>query len=137
MRGDFPLASVRVRFLTNPRSFPTPSLSRATQLHPEPRKLDDFPALNDAFLSGAHPRLSDDELGRGAFIMDDWRRAWFTYGRCDLTMPKCEGSDGYVVDPTTGEAEYEIVDVDGVIPDDLVGVLYRIGELEFCRLSRS
>jgi carotenoid cleavage dioxygenase-like enzyme len=33
-----------------------------------------------------------------------------------------------VVNPFTGEANYEITEVDGTLPDDLVGVLYRNGE---------
>lgn len=88
--------------------------------------------MADAYLSGSHPRLSRDELGTGAFIMDDWRKAWYTYGQCDKTMTTSSGgedpSGGSVVDQSTGMAEYEIDEVDGTIPDDLVGVLYRIGE---------
>lgn len=107
--------------------------SRATQLHPEPRKLDEFPALQDAFLSGSHPRKSDPELGRGTFIMEDWRKAWFTYGQCDRSITKSDYEQiksvgGFIVDPFTGEAEYEVEDIDGAVPDDLVGVLYRNGE---------
>jgi hypothetical protein len=74
-------------------------------------------------------------MGRGEFIMDDWRRAWFTYGRCDRTETNSETADVFVVDPFTGEAEYEIEDIDGKIPDDLVGVLYRIGERKYRHLS--
>ena len=153
MKGDFPYihySSIRsltftrrpdgIAFRLRPHSppplsppfSPFPSPYRATQLNPEPRKLDDFPALADAYQSGSHPRLSRDELGTGAFIMDDWRKAWYTYGRCDKTMTTSSGgedpSGGSVVDQSTGMAEYEIDDVDGTIPDDLVGVLYRIGE---------
>ena len=115
--------------------------SRATQLHPEPRKLDEFPALQDAFLSGSHPRKSDPELGRGTFIMEDWRKAWFTYGQCDRSITKSEyeqikSVDGFIVDPFTGEAEYEIEDIDGAVPDDLVGILYRNGEPGILLLGR-
>lgn len=64
--------------------------------------------------------------------MSDWRKAWHTYGSCDLSITpqecnKLKSEDGLVVDPFTGEAEYEIDDIEGELPDDLVGVLYRIG----------
>jgi all-trans-8'-apo-beta-carotenal 15,15'-oxygenase len=54
--------------------------------------------------------------------MSDWRKAWFTYGG---------ESDNAIVNPETGEAEYEITDIDGVLPDDLVGILYRNGPGKF------
>jgi len=70
------------------------------------------------------------------FVVSDWRKAWHTYGQCDrsLTQAECERikSEGeLVVDPFTGEAEYEIEDIDGHLPDDLVGVLYRNGPGKF------
>jgi carotenoid cleavage dioxygenase-like enzyme len=80
--------------------------------------------------------------------MRDWRKAWYTYGQCDtsITPEECndytsslhasssndkieEGNEKQmVVNPFTGEANYEITEVDGTLPDDLVGVLYRNGE---------
>lgn len=104
----------------------------ATQLHPKPRELDEFPALRDAYLDGTHPQLSDRELGLGTFIFEDWRKAWYTYGQCDRSISNREyevrkSENGFIVDPFTGEAEYEIEEIDGEVPDDLVGVLYRNG----------
>ena len=65
--------------------------------------------------------------------MEDCRKAWFTYGQCDRSITKSEYEQiksvgGFIVDPFTGEAEYEVEDIDGAVPDDLVGVLYRNGE---------
>lgn len=105
---------------------------RSTQLYPQPRNLNESPALLDAFLTGTHPDESQDELGQGVFVMSDWRKAWFTYGQCDKSITpeeyeRIKSVDGFVVDPLTGEAEYEIEDIDGTLPDDLVGVLYRNG----------
>lgn len=78
--------------------------------------------------------------------MRDWRKAWYTYGQCDISttpekdIPRTEeeeddesmnegnGNQSWVVNPFTGEANYEITEVDGSLPKDLVGVLYRNGE---------
>ncbi len=73
--------------------------------------------------------------------MEDWRKAWFTYGQCDRSITKSEyeqikSVDGFIVDPFTGEAEYEIEDIDGAVPDDLVGILYRNGEPGILLLGR-
>ncbi len=85
--------------------------------------------------------------------MCDWRKAWYTYGQCDTsTTPEKyipsttkreeeeeeeeeeeteegNGKQSWVVNPFTGEANYEITEVDGSLPEDLVGVLYRNGEI--------
>ena len=77
--------------------------------------------------------------------MSDWRKAWYTYGQCDASVTpenhdiianknmkegvEDDGGGGkFVVNPFTGEANYEITEVDGTLPEDLVGVLYRNGE---------
>ena len=49
----------------------------------------------------------------------DWRKAWFTY------------EDDGVIDPKTGFATYDIDEIDGEMPDDLVGTLYRNGPGKF------
>jgi len=108
----------------------------STHLRPKSRNLKEVPALYDAFLTGTHPEQSKDELGRGAFVMSDWRKAWHTYGQCDRSITQAEyekikSEGGLVVDPFTGEAEYEVEDIDGDLPDDLVGVLYRNGAGKF------
>mmetsp|Transcript_31045 Transcript_31045/g.65693 ORF Transcript_31045/g.65693 Transcript_31045/m.65693 type:complete len:716 (-) Transcript_31045:888-3035(-) len=108
----------------------------STHINPQPRNLNDIPALKDAFLRGVHPEESQEDLGRGVFVMSDWRKAWYTYGQCDRSMTEDEyerikREDGFIVDPLTGEAEYDIDDIDGVLPDDLVGVLYRNGAGKF------
>eukprot|EP00581_Thalassiosira_minuscula_P028474 CAMPEP_0183751752 /NCGR_PEP_ID=MMETSP0739-20130205/1930_1 /TAXON_ID=385413 /ORGANISM="Thalassiosira miniscula, Strain CCMP1093" /LENGTH=264 /DNA_ID=CAMNT_0025988021 /DNA_START=55 /DNA_END=845 /DNA_ORIENTATION=- len=108
----------------------------STHLNPQPRNLNDIPALKEAFLGGIQPEESQEDLGRGVFVMSDWRKAWYTYGQCDHSMAeddyeRMKYEDGFIVDPLTGEAEYEIDDIDGVLPDDLVGVLYRNGAGKF------
>ena len=89
------------------------------------------PKLREALLSGNHPEESQDELGRGDFIFSDWRRAWYTYGSCDTLSREEYESGDFVVDPLTGEADYEIDQIDGELPADLVGVLYRNGPGKF------
>lgn len=84
--------------------------------------------------------------------MGDWRKAWYTYGQCDTTISPKEYNDrssieeveDMVVNPFTGEAHYEITEVDGTLPEDLVGVLYRNGECreswhpyEYCTIAPS
>mmetsp|Transcript_18596 Transcript_18596/g.41416 ORF Transcript_18596/g.41416 Transcript_18596/m.41416 type:complete len:707 (+) Transcript_18596:112-2232(+) len=102
----------------------------STQTRPA-RSLSTSPKLRDAFLAGIHPEESQDELGRGDFIFSDWRRAWYTYGSCDTLSREEYESGDFVVDPFTGEADYEIDAIDGELPADLVGVLYRNGPGKF------
>lgn len=94
---------------------------RSTQLNPQPRPLNQSPALNEAYRTNAHPKECQSDLGHGQFITSDWRKAWFTYGSSEST----------IVNSLTGEAEYEITDIDGTLPSDLVGVLYRNGPGNF------
>mmetsp|Transcript_37085 Transcript_37085/g.66802 ORF Transcript_37085/g.66802 Transcript_37085/m.66802 type:complete len:706 (+) Transcript_37085:100-2217(+) len=108
----------------------------STHLLPQARNLNEVPTLLDAFLTGTHPEESQEELGKGVFVMSDWRKAWHTYGQCDRSITQDEyemikSKEGFVVDPFTGEADYEIDDIDGDLPDDLVGVLYRNGPDKF------
>ena len=101
------------------------------------RSLKESPTLLNAFVTNTHPQQTQDEQGNGEFIMSDWRRAWFTYGQCDRSITPEEydriknSKDGFIVDPFTGEAKYEVDEIDGKVPDDLVGVLYRIGPGKF------
>ena len=86
-------------------------------------------------MSNTHPKQSTDEQGRVEFIFSDWRKAWCTYGQCDRSITteeyeRTKREGGFIVDPFTGEGEYDIEDsdIDGKgVPDDLVGVLYRTG----------
>ena len=109
----------------------------STQIYPQPRSLQDSPTLLNAFITNTHPQQTQEEQGNGEFIMLDWRKAWFTYGQCDRSISSEEykriknSEDVVVVDPFTGEAEYEVDEIDGEVPDDLVGVLYRIGPGKF------
>ena len=75
--------------------------------------------LYKAMTENVHPYEIQDELGEGVFITDDWRKAWFTYEQ--------EG----LIDPDTGRAEYEIDEIDGTLPIDLVGTVYRNGPGKF------
>jgi len=110
----------------------------STQIYPQPRSIEESPTQLNAFISNTHPKQTNEEQGNGEFIMSDWRRAWFTYGQCDRSITpeeydriKNSSEDGFLVDPFTGEAEYEVDEIDGKVPDDLVGVLYRIGPGKF------
>jgi len=108
----------------------------STHLHPLPRDMKAIPSLRDAYLSDTHPVESPEELGRGHFLFLDWRKAWYTYGQCDksLSREECdrrkrEGS--LIVDPLTGEADYDVEEIEGELPEDLVGILYRNGPGKF------
>ncbi len=80
------------------------------------------PELQIALETNTHPVEMQDDLGKGIFITRDWRKAWFTYGNND---------NDAIIDPITGAAEYEIDDIEGEVPNDLVGVLYRNGPGKF------
>jgi all-trans-8'-apo-beta-carotenal 15,15'-oxygenase len=88
-----------------------------TLFHSQPRSLTS--KLKDAWENNSHPDETQDELGNGVFLTEDWRRAWYTYAE-----------DG-VIDPETGYANYVIDEIDGKLPDDLVGTLYRNGGGKF------
>jgi len=73
--------------------------------------------LRKAMETKSHPEETKEELGRGIFITSDWRDAWNTYE----SPPEVPD----LIDPKTGLASYEIVDIEGQVPTDLVGNLYR------------
>jgi all-trans-8'-apo-beta-carotenal 15,15'-oxygenase len=81
------------------------------------RPLD--PKLREAVLKNEHPIECQEELGRGKYIISDWRHAWYTYESPD--------DDPGLIHDETGYACYEISDIDGKVPDDIVGDLYRNG----------
>lgn len=83
------------------------------------------PTLLDALQTQTHPVESQDELGNGVFITEDWRKAWYSY-----ESPP-EEPDLNLICPDTGEAEYEITEIDGELPDALEGVMYRNGPGKF------
>jgi hypothetical protein len=87
-----------------------------TIVRPNPRPLT--LELRRAMETKTHPIESQSELGRGVFCTADWRRAWNTYESPPETPD--------LIDPYTGLAEYP-VEVEGDLPYDLVGVLYRNG----------
>lgn len=91
-----------------------------TMLNPSPGPLSD--KLRQALETGTHPVETQEELGYGIFLTNDWRKAWYTYGSL---------SDEHVVNPKTGYAEYMVDDIEGTVPDDLVGTLYRNGPGKF------
>ncbi len=94
----------------------------ATFNNPNPLPLT--PELQEALETNTHPKESQEDLGLGKFVTDDWRRNYYTY----QSPP-----DNNLIDPITGAAEYYIdeSDIDGEVPDDLVGVLYRNGPGKF------
>ncbi|KAL3923601.1 MAG: hypothetical protein SGILL_001562, partial [Bacillariaceae sp.] len=77
------------------------------------------PELQKAMETNIHPIETQEELGRGVFVTADWRKAWSNY--------ESPPDDPTLIDPLTGFAEYEIDEIEGVVPDDLVGTLYRNG----------
>ena len=79
--------------------------------------------LLNALETNTHPEESQSELGLGVFITEDWRKAWYTY--------QSPPEDPDLICERTGEAEYEITEIDGELPKDLVGVLYRNGPGKF------
>ena len=89
-------------------------------MYPRPRPLT--PELRAAMETDTHPKESQDELGRGTFITSDWREAWSTY--------ESPPENTNLIDPDTGSAAYAM-NVEGDLPDDLVGVLYRNGPGKF------
>jgi all-trans-8'-apo-beta-carotenal 15,15'-oxygenase len=94
----------------------------ATFNYPYPRPLT--PSLKKALEIRAHPiDESQDSLGSGTFITRDWRRAWYTF--------ESPPDNPNLIDAKTGFAEYEIDNIDGCVPSDLVGVLYRNGPGKF------
>ncbi|KAG7337541.1 lignostilbene-alpha,beta-dioxygenase [Nitzschia inconspicua] len=84
---------------------------------PEPMPLP--PNLFHAMKTGTHPVESQEDLGRGVFVTADWRRAWSNY--------ESPPDNPNLIDPATGNAEYNIDEIEGEIPLDLVGTLYRNG----------
>jgi len=82
------------------------------------------PSLKQALEHKEHPRgETQDSLGRGTFITRDWRRAWYTF--------ESPPDNPSLINQKTGYAEYEIDEIDGRVPSDLVGVLYRNGPGKF------
>ena len=81
------------------------------------------PRLRQALESNAHPIESQEELGNGIFITSDWRKSWWTY--------QSPPEDPTLIDAFDGYASYDIDDIDGTLPNDLQGTLYRNGPGKF------
>ena len=95
----------------------------ATMLHPQPPKLTE--EIRQALETNTHlPNETQDTLGKGLYITADWRGAYQSYGRAVGDVPN-------VVDVNDGYASYDIERIDGSLPDDLVGTLYRNGPGKF------
>lgn len=77
------------------------------------------PELLRAMETRTHPVENQEELGRGVFVLDDWRRAWSNY--------ESPTDNPTLIDPATGHADYIIEEIEGTVPSDLVGTLYRNG----------
>lgn len=78
--------------------------------------------LLEALETNTHPVEEQKDLGNGVFLTRDWRRAWYTY--------ESPTDDPTLID-SKGRATYIIDDIEGCVPDDLVGVLYRNGPGKF------
>ena len=115
--------SVNGRSTTTPMS----TIQAAPTLRfPQPRPIPS--KLQEAWENHCHPVETQDEIGDGIFLTDDWRRAWFTYGQ-DTTDDDStiENETPSIIDPITGYANYVIDEIEGTRPVDLVGTLYRNG----------
>jgi len=80
-------------------------------------------SLVEALETNTHPKEEQSDLGKGTFITRDWRRAWHTY--------QSPPDNPDLIDPKTGYAEYVIDEIDGEVPSDLVGALFRNGPGKF------
>jgi len=90
--------------------------------HPHARPLS--PSLQHAIQHNIHPPdETQDTLGQGVFLTSDWRKAWYSY--------QSPSDYPHLIDPKTGYAEYEITDIHGQVPDDLIGICYRNGPGKF------
>lgn len=92
--------------------------------------------LKSALSTNTHPIEDENELGKGVFLNIDWRKAWYTYPTTTSTKDETSTSaagcdDDITIDDNTGYTEYTIDNIDGVVPNDLVGVLYRNGPGKF------
>mmetsp|Transcript_11221 Transcript_11221/g.24263 ORF Transcript_11221/g.24263 Transcript_11221/m.24263 type:complete len:718 (-) Transcript_11221:44-2197(-) len=83
------------------------------------------PHLAESVRSNKHPVESQSDLGRGQYLLEDWRRAWHTY------ETPADSDNPNLIDPYDGFAEYAIDEIDGTLPADLSGVLYRNGPGKF------
>jgi all-trans-8'-apo-beta-carotenal 15,15'-oxygenase len=81
------------------------------------------PKIQEALETNTHPDESQDELGNGIFVTSDWRQAWWTY--------QSPPEDPTLIDDFDGFACYDIDEIDGTLPDDLHGTLYRNGPGKF------
>ena len=90
------------------------------------------PKLQEAWENQRHPMETQEEIGYGICLTEDWRKAWFTYGQdtdddSTTTTTTTNVDTTNIVDPITGYAKYVIDEIDGTRPADLVGTLYRNG----------
>lgn len=94
-----------------------------TSLNPKPASIPQ--ELTDAIKTGSHPVENQKDLGKGVFLTKDWRKVFFTY--------ESPPDQPNLINPNNGRAEYVIEEdmIDGKIPDDLVGCLYRNGPGKF------
>eukprot|EP00978_Attheya_sp_CCMP212_P032268 scaffold125254_cov49-Attheya_sp.AAC.1 len=93
------------------------TLLRPAQSTPIPEE------LREALYTNTHTVETQEELGRGVFVTADWRKAWHNY--------ESPPEDPSLIDPDTGFAEYDVTDIEGTLPQDLVGTLYRNGPGKF------
>lgn len=92
-------------------------------MYPEPRPLT--PALQEALETNTHPVETQEELGYGISLLCDWRENWYTY------ESPIDNNNNNLIDPKTGVADYICDEIEGNVPDDLVGTLYRNGPGKF------
>lgn len=105
-----------------PRSRSSSEFWRITSstFHPQQRPLTSD--LIEAMEMNTHPKESQEELGQGLSIESDWRENWYTY--------ESPADDPDLIDDATGYSEYEC-EVEGNLPDELQGTLYRNGPGKF------
>jgi len=102
----------------------------SSPLYPNGRPLT--PALQKAMETNTHPLETQEELGRGISITADWRENWNTYEyeyeyEYEFAPENNDDTTTTAKVMASGYASYVLDQVEGTVPNDLVGVLYRNG----------
>jgi Retinal pigment epithelial membrane protein len=130
---NIPFTATPLNVLTKPKEDSSlPNINDESTLTAAPTLFDPkartvSSKLQNAWDEKKHPLEEPNELGNGIFLTDDWRKAWYSY---DMKLQE-NGSEQErgtkSIDSSTGYANYVIDEIDGTLPDDLVGTLYRNG----------
>ena len=92
-----------------------------TRLYPQGKELS--PEIRSAVANNEHPIEDQDVLGQGVVLTEDWRSAYYTY--------ESPPDNPFLIDGIDGHTKYVIDEMEGTLPDDLEGTLYRNGPGKF------